>query len=157
MNCTNEEFAKLGYIQGESGDWYKPDTNTPSPPAQPTQPIVQSVRNVVMGRPEDTYDEMAVPTAYAAKNGQRFKSKLERAACATLVLDYSPLWMQYEPWGFRMDGGGYTPDFVLLLPSQRLLFVEVKSHAWKKAHGSARGAIRAMREFGVYHWLGEMK
>ena len=157
MNWSKEEFAKLGYIQGESGEWYKPDSDTPPEPVVPTPANVQAVPDVSLGHPGDVYDEMAVPVEYASKNGQRFKSKLERSACTVLVEKYAPVWMRYEPWSFRMNGGGYTPDFILLLPSGRLLFIEVKSHAWKKAHGSARGAIRAMREFGVYHWLGEMK
>ena len=67
-------------------------------------------------------------------------------------------WMQYEPMTFHLPGGKYTPDFLLITDTGRMVFVEVKGSNKEKGYRDARSKLRAAASLHPwatwYEWRG---
>lgn len=85
--------------------------------------------------------------------GPKFKSHLEARAWREWMPQQGAVLALYEPLLLKMNGGNYTPDFVLLMPSTELWLIEVK-RSWK-AHPSGRSSKRNLQQAAVeFAWLG---
>ena len=49
----------------------------------------------------------------------------------------------YEWVTFRLPGGTYTPDFMVILSDGRLVFIEVKESAYAKGYRDSRSKLRS--------------
>jgi hypothetical protein len=73
----------------------------------------------------------AIATQYA---GYRMRSRLE--ARWAVFFDRLGIRWEYEPEGYWLSGRPYLPDFKLMLPGDRIVFVEVK-HSENDEHEGA--------------------
>ena len=59
----------------------------------------------------------------------------------------------YEPMAFYLPGGRYKPDFMHILESGSILFVEVKGSTKQRGYRDSRAKLRAAAEvFPFFYW-----
>ena len=99
-------------------------------------------------------------TAIVENLTPRYKSKTEEAYAlvgAILVMEefaYDVVLTMNEPMTFRIPGGKYTPDFMHILESGKIVFVEVKKNKHLKSYRDSRAKLRAAAEvFPFFHWV----
>lgn len=60
----------------------------------------------------------------------------------------------YEPVSFNIPGGRYTPDFMHILHTGEIVFVEIKGSRRQKNYRDARSKLRAAAEvYPYFHWV----
>lgn len=60
----------------------------------------------------------------------------------------------YEPISFNVPGGRYTPDFLHILSTGEMVFVEIKATRLQKNYRDARSKLRAAAEvYPYFHWV----
>lgn len=74
-----------------------------------------------------------------------FKSKTEARAWRW-VDRFNPVAKFYELVMFRLPGGNYTPDFLLVMPNAEKWYIEVKGKGEFKAYQSGRSSKKALKE-----------
>lgn len=84
----------------------------------------------------------------------KFRSKTEERAWYEWVLMQGAVRCLYEPLVFHLQGGNYTPDFVLVFEDGSMWFVECKGSwsAYQSGRSSKRNLKQAAVEFG---WMGD--
>lgn len=60
----------------------------------------------------------------------------------------------YEPMTFNIPGGHYTPDFLHILQTGEMVFVEIKASTKQKGYRDARSKLRAAAEvYPYFYWI----
>jgi len=65
-------------------------------------------------------------------------------------LDLEVILTRYEPLGFNLPGGRYTPDFLYIHEDGTLTLVEVKASSKQKGYRDSRAKLRAAA--AVFPW-----
>jgi hypothetical protein len=92
---------------------------------------------------------------------QDYKSKAERHWAANgplLIADefFTAVAVTlYEPISFSLPGGRYTPDFLHILATGEMVFVEIKATRKQKNYRDARSKLRAAAELYPYFYFVE--
>lgn len=81
----------------------------------------------------------------------KFKSKTEERAWREWVPTMGCVKALYEPITLHLPSGRYTPDFLLLMPTREMLFVEVKG-SWN-AYQSGRSSKKSLIEAANVFWF----
>lgn len=95
-----------------------------------------------------------------AKAFPKYKSKSEEdwAEHGIMILELEKgldtVWQVYEPATFKLPGNSYTPDFMHLLVSGEIVWVEVKGSKYQKNYRNARSKLRAAAAiFPFWIWI----
>lgn len=81
----------------------------------------------------------------------KFKSKTEERAWNEWVPTIGCTKALYEPVSFYLPSGRYKPDFLLLMPTREMWFVEVKG-SWN-AYQSGRSSKKSLLEAANAFWF----
>jgi len=100
-------------------------------------------------------DARANVTALAPqyKSGSEEQFALLGRAILREHFDAAVLLMLYEPCRWKIPGGHYTPDWMAILGTGMVVFVEVKGSRKQKGYRDARSKLRAAAEiYSAFVW-----
>jgi len=87
------------------------------------------------------------------KSGSEEKFALTGRAILGDAFGVPVLAMWYEPCKWKIPGGHYTPDWMAVLDTGQVLFVEIKGSRKQKGYRDARSKLRAASEiYSIYTW-----
>lgn len=86
-------------------------------------------------------------------NTLNFRSQTEERAWREWVTQQGAVTCLYEPLIFKLSGGNYKPDFMLVFEDGSMWFIECKGswNAYQSGRSSKRNLKQASVEFG---WMG---
>lgn len=80
-----------------------------------------------------------------------YKSNMERDTAQIWIPARSPLWWGYEMVTFKLPGGAYTPDFILVESDSTITFIESKG--WSPSIRASRKAfLEAAHTMPFFRW-----
>jgi len=79
------------------------------------------------------------------KSGSEQQFSLLGAAILREAFDAAVVAMFYEPVRWKIPGGQYTPDWLCLMETGMVVFVEVKGSKKQKGYRDARSKLRAVQ------------